>query len=317
MGYIQTVNGRIDAEEVTGADSHTHLIAYATPELIEKDPDLLLDSVEALEEDLTVFKSLGGNLIAEMTTIDYGSDVTRLKEVSEKYGIHIIASAAFNKGIYNRRYLEYYAQDVIESRLYEDCVNGIVNGIKPGILKIGTSLNEITPWEEKGLRAVAHVHQKTGIPISTHTQNGTMGIEQAQMFKEEGVPLDHVIICHLDQCDDYTVHEELLSSGAYLSYDSVAKPKYKTRERAIEFIIKGIQKGFGEQLLVGNDFARRSCYRGYGGTIGYTSLFHDFKEELKAEMINQGFSLTEAEQAVKNIYTENPKRAFSIRDINP
>ena len=316
MNWIQTVNGRINADEVTGADSHTHLIAYATPELLEKDPDLLLDSVDALSEDLETFKSLGGNLIAEMTTIDYCSDVTRLKEVSDRYGIHIIASAGFNKGAYNRRFLEHYSMDVIEHRLYEDCMNGIANGIKPGILKIGTSLNEITPWEEKGLRAVARVHLKTGLPISTHTQNGTMGLEQMKLFQEEGVPMDHVIMCHLDQCEDFSVHEEILSTGVFLSYDSVAKPKYKTRERAIEFIMKCVRSGFREQLLVGNDFARRSCYRGYGGTIGYESLFRDFKEELNTEMRKQGFAESEAEQTIRNLYTENPKRAFAVREID-
>ena len=195
-------------------------------------------------------------------------------------------------------------------------MNGIANGIKPGILKIGTSLNEITPWEEKGLRAVARVHLKTGLPISTHTQNGTMGLEQMKLFQEEGVPMDHVIMCHLDQCEDFSVHEEILSTGVFLSYDSVAKPKYKTRERAIEFIMKCVRSGFGEQLLVGNDFARRSCYRGYGGTIGYESLFRDFKEELNTEMRKQGFAESEAEQTIRNLYTENPKRAFAVREID-
>ena len=204
--------------------------------------------------------------------------------------------------------------DVIESRLYEDCTNGIANRIRPGILKIGTSRNEITPWEEKGLRAAARVHLKTGIPVSTHTQNGTMAPQQMKLFQEEGVPMDHVIICHLDQCEDFSIHEQILSAGAFLSYDSVAKPKYKTRQRAIAFIIECVRRGFDRQILVGNDFARRSCYKGYGGTIGYQSLLLDFKTELKETMREQGYSSEEAEQTVRNIYSENPKRAFSIRE---
>src|SRR3546814_3851803 len=61
-----------------------------------------------------------------------------------------------------------------------------------------TGLEEITPHEEKCLRAVARAHRRTGLAISTHTTHGTMGLEQLDILAEEGADLDRVVIGHMD-----------------------------------------------------------------------------------------------------------------------
>ena len=311
MNYIQTVKGKVSVDEIKYVDSHTHLIAYATETLIAKDVDLLLDRVDKLETDISEFKELGGNTIVEMTTMDYRRDVSKLLEISSKYDINVIACSGFNKGAYNRVYLENADIDEVSNMLVNELTNGVEGtGIIPGVIKIGTSLNVIEPWEEKGIRAISRAHKKTGVPIVTHTQGGTMGLEQLEIFHQEGVISENIVICHLDQLDDYDTHRELLLKGVYLSYDSIAKEKYQTKQRAIDFICKLAKEGLHYQILVGSDFARRSGYKGYGGNPGFIGVFKEFKEELEARLIEEGL---EAREIIQCIYSENPKRAFRIR----
>lgn len=316
MAYIQTVTGKVDVELIHNTDAHSHLIAYATEALIEKDPDLLLDSAEQVGTDIETFKRYDGNLIAEMTTVDYRFDPEKLKALAQKHQIYIIACTGFNKGAYNRPYLEGKDIDDVAEQLVETIRNGISpGGVKPGIIKIGTSLNEITPWEEIGLRAAARAHLQTGLPISTHTQGGTMAFEQLKILEAENVPCENLILCHLDQLEDFDLHHKIVSKGVFLSYDSIAKAKYQTRERALRYIVKLAKEHLHTQILVGNDFARRSCFEGYGGKPGYHSVFRDFKQELKQALIKAQFTEAAGDQIIRDIYIENPKRAFAIRKV--
>ena len=53
------------------------------------------------------------------------------------------------------------------------------------------------------LRAVARVHLRTGIPISTHTHAATRrGLDQQRIFREEGVDLSRVVIGHSGDTTD-------------------------------------------------------------------------------------------------------------------
>ena len=310
MSYIMTVTGKVAVDDIKMVDAHSHLVTFPDQKLLQDSKDLLLDDPAYLETDIQLFKELGGNTIVEMTTIDYGRNLKLLKQMSEKFGINIIACSGFNKGVYNRKFLENRSIEAVVSDLLKDINNP---DIKPGVIKIGTSKNIIYPYEEIGLRAIARAHLQTGIPISTHTQNGTMALEQVQMFYEEKVPYENIIICHLDQNPDIKLHRYLLQKGVFLSYDSIAKPKYHTRERAIDFIVIFAKEGLYHNILVGNDFARRSNYLGYQGQPGYISVFKDFKQELKAKLLENNLP---ADKIIQAIYCDNPKKAFSFRNIN-
>lgn len=309
MKYIMTVNGKVNVQDMKYTDSHSHLITFPPEELLKDSKDLLLDDPSKIKEDIEMFKSLGGNTIVEMTTIDYGRNLELLKEVSDIYKINVIACSGFNKGLYNCKYLEGRDVDEVVKDLMKDIEN---EGIKPGVIKIGTSKNIIEPYEEIGLRAISRAHLKTGIPISTHTQNGTMALEQIKIFEEEKVPYENIIICHLDQNKDINIHRYLLQKGVFLSYDSISKAKYDTRERSIEFIVQFVKEGLHKNILLGNDFARRSNFSSYKGKPGYENVFKHFKEELREKLLKENL---DAETVINDLYCENPKRAFCFRGI--
>jgi 5-phospho-D-xylono-1,4-lactonase len=311
--YIQTTSGRVSVSDIGYTTSHEHLYTYATPTIAAKNPEMVLDSVDKIGEDINRFKALGGNLIIEMTTVDYGRDVVKLNEIALKYNINIIAAAGFNIGTYNKPFLENKNIDDIAAKLVNELQYGVdKTGIKPGVLKIGTSLNVIEPSEEIGLRAIARAHLKTGIPISTHTQAGTMAEAQLNLFEEEGVPAENIVLCHLDQNADFALHKRLIERGAFLCYDSIPKAKYKTEERSIHFITELAKYELHTKILVGGDFARKSYFKGYGGEIGLDYLLSIFIPKLKSDLENNGLN---GNRIVNDIFKENPKRAFSLREV--
>ena len=52
--------------------------------------------------------------------------------------------------------------------------------------------------EEKAIRVAARAQRELGLPISTHCDKGTMGLEQAEILKSLGVDLSRVLLCHID-----------------------------------------------------------------------------------------------------------------------
>ncbi len=71
----------------------------------------------------------------------------------------------------------------VETEMYEmmrtELTKGIGNtGIKAGVIKLASSANQITPFEEKFFRAAARNNRETGATIITHTEAGTMGLNR-------------------------------------------------------------------------------------------------------------------------------------------
>ncbi|OPA75120.1 hypothetical protein BVG16_21145 [Paenibacillus selenitireducens] len=311
--YIQATSGKIPVSEIGYTHSHEHLYTYATPSIAAEKPEMVLDSIDQIGEDINLFKAAGGNTIVEMTTIDYGRDVAQLNEIALKYHIHIIAAAGFNSGTFNKDFLENKEIDQVAAQLVDELQRGVgETGIKPGVLKIGTSMNVIEPWEEIGLRAIARAHLKTGVPISTHTQAGTMAVEQLDLFEDEGVHAANIVLCHLDQNADFELHRRLVERGAFLSYDSIPKPQYKTEQRSIEFIAELAKNELHTQILVGGDFSRKSYFKGYGGSIGFDYILTVFMPKLRSYLDNNDL---DGARIIEDIFKENPKRAFAIREF--
>jgi phosphotriesterase-related protein len=310
-GQAQTVTGPIEARLLGATHSHEHLAAHATPELLREDVDLALDDPERVKPDLLAFREAGGGAIVEMTTVDYGRDAAALLRLSRETGVRVIAATGFNKGKYCRPFTEGKDPTEIARHLVEEVTEGIGDtGVRAGVIKAATSLNEVEPWEEVALRAAARAHLETGCPITTHTEAGTMPEEQLEIFAEEGVGPENVVLCHLDRNPDLELHRRLADEGAFLSYDQLPKPKYGTEVKAIEIIAALAREGLHRQVLVGGDLVRRSYFVGWGGSPGLAYLLTGFREKLTRALREAGLP---ADGVVRDVFENNPARAFGFR----
>ncbi len=316
MSCIMTVLGPVNPIEVGITSSHEHIFARSTSDRF--DPDTRLDEMGTAVEELLEFKQAGGDTIVEVTTIDMGRDANRLVELSATTGVRIIAATGFYKGNYSssgeisQRTWEYLPPELRQasvSRLSDVFITEIREGIagtkvKAGIIgEIGTSFNQIRDIEAKVLRAAARAHLVTGAPISTHTTLGTMGREQIEIFKEEGVDLHHVVLCHMDLCADTSYHVELARQGVFLGLDTAGKEKYQSDATRVELIRRLVQEGFEDQVVISCDIGRRSQMQRHGGR-GYVYLLHKFVPALRAVGIQI--------DVIEKFLVQNPRRLLAF-----
>ena len=305
MEMVQTVKGRINPSHLGITYSHEHLITNPPEPAVSEDPDLMLSDVERATAELQHFSMAGGNTLVEMTTVDYGRNISMISEIAECVNIHIVVATGFLKG----EYCEYHVADKSVNQLADVMIDEIENGIdgtgiRAGVIKAGSSLNKISESEEKVLRAAARAHCETGAPISTHTQAGTMGLAQVKILRQEGAEPSKIILGHVDRNLDWDYHKQLIDSGVNLGYDQISKEKYFPDKLRIEFILRLFREEHHKRILLSADLGRRSYWVSYGGGPGLTYILWRFIPWLRSEGLPQ--------EAIDALLINNPRRIFSF-----
>lgn len=149
------------------------------------------------------------------------------------------------------------AEEEIYEMFKKEITEGIAGtGIKPGIIKLASSKDEITEYEKMFFSAAARVHQETGIVILTHTQEGTMGPEQARFLIELGVDPSKIIIGHMCGNLDPSYHKKVLDQGVRIGFDRfgiqvlVGAPFDHERVSTLMILL---DDGYEDQILLSHD----------------------------------------------------------------
>jgi phosphotriesterase-related protein len=153
---------------------------------------------------------------------------------------------------------------------------------------------------KKLIRVVGRVHRLTGTPVYAHTEHGTAALEILQLLEESRVPLNRVLICHLDRNPDLFLHKQVLERGAFLEFDTPSRFKYQPESTVVELMRSLIDAGYGDRLMLGGDMARRSYLKAYGGGPGFEYLLTEFTPRL----VKEGFT----EEHLSLIWESNPLR---------
>jgi predicted metal-dependent phosphotriesterase family hydrolase len=304
MPIVRTVTGDIDPQELGFTYLHEHLIGAETKP--DGDPDLTLDDESAAIDELKSFYDAGGRGLVEMTPKDHSRNPRALKRISEGSRVHIIGVTGFIKGASAQPFVEGKTVHQLADEMIRDVTEGIGDtGIRAGVIKAGSSRNEIKPIEENVFRAAAIAHRETGAPISTHTDGGTMALEQIAMLRSDGVSPERMLIGHLDRHMDWEYHLAVANTGVYFGYDQFSKAKYYPDELRVEYVVKMVQAGFRDQLALSGDLAKRSNFPSYGfeGAPGYTHII----SRVVPMLLDAG--LTQSD--VDAIFVDNPARLLA------
>ncbi|WP_018182723.1 phosphotriesterase family protein [Kaistia granuli] len=305
MTEIMTVNGPITPDQLGITDYHEHLYVEPPTWLHSKDPDFALDSVEKSAEELQSFAKAGGRTLCELTAVDFGRNVGKIKAIADKVPeVNVIMTAGYNRPHYMGR----WGHAVAEADMIRDTVRDLTVGIdgtdiKAGIIKCGTEYNNFNEMGQKLVRVAAAAYRETGRPVITHTTAGTMGYEQSDLLIEQGVDAHRIALSHMDRNPDAPEHKRIAAMGVYIGYDSFGKSKYGPESRRVALLRDMIDSGYGQRLLIGNDLGRPSYWRAYGGGPGLDFVLTSFR----ARLLQEGF--TEAELTM--LFIDNPRRFFA------
>ncbi len=225
---VNTVTGLVSSEDIGKTLVHEHF-QFGYPgyqgdsTLGPYDPEanikVGLDVAEKVKEH-------GVKTVVDATPNECGRDVDVLREISERSGINIVCSTGYYyEGEGAPAYFGFRTalgtgeDDVLEMMLAE--INDGIDGTdsKAGVIKLATSKDAMSEYEAMLFRCGAKAQRETGVPIITHTQEGTMGPEQAAYLVEHGADPKRVMIGHMDGNSNIAYHLETLSHGVRVAFD--------------------------------------------------------------------------------------------------
>lgn len=283
---VRTVLGDIDPGQLGMTYVHEHLI-IDSPIVAERFPEISLPSVEEAIAEAETCREAG---VATMVdAMPYGGDyLSKLREVSRRTGLHIVAST----GLHTEKY---YPDDIpIDSaRFSADIAEGC------GVFKAATGQARINPRALRLFTAMAQTHLDTGVPIITHCEDGQGAMPQIELLTSLGVPLNRVVISHTDKVPDPVYHRDILQTGVNLEYDQALR-QAAGPQTTPQLLASMIEEGFLPQLMLGTDGARRTLWRTLGGSPGLAYLAAGYKDVLADHGIG--------EQELQVLFVANPAR---------
>jgi len=305
LPHIMTLLGPIDPGALGIALHHEHIFNHTNP-LAATDDDLIIDDIVASAADVELFFGAGGRALVDMGPVDYGRSITDLLVIAAHSPVHILVTTGHHKRLIAAPFVGDDSVDAITGRNIRDIRDGIDGTTaRAALVKAGTSLNEITDIEQRVLKAAAVTQIKTGVPISTHTELGTMALEQMTVLTAAGADPARVILGHLDaQIADRRYLIAVLQTGAFVSFDRWTRFDMAPDELRASVLHELASAGYLDQLLISGDFARKSNHLGYGGQFGFDYML----DRVPLMLMDAGFDAP----SVRQLLVENPARALTI-----
>jgi phosphotriesterase-related protein len=265
---LNTARGAIDTTDLGTTLMHEHVFLMTT-EILQNYPEDWGDEANRIADAivrLNELKSRGVDTIVDLTVVGLGRYIPRIVRVAAETDLNIVVAT----GLYTYNDVPFYfhyrgpgtpldGPEYMTDMFVRDIEQGIADtGVKAGILKCATDTPGVTPGVERVLRAVAHAHRRTGVPISTHTHAGTKrGLEQQRIFAEEGVDLSRVVIGHSGDTTDLDYLEELIASGSYIGMDRFGVDVYLPFEDRVDTVARMCERGHAEKMVLSHDAC---CY---------------------------------------------------------
>ena len=281
-------------------------------------PDFRLDSVEEAAAELRPAIELGLGAVVDAMPCDAGRDVTKLAALSRATGIHVVAPT----GLHHERYYDdrhwsvrldaaaltdLFAADVTDGIDALDYAGPVVRRTehRAGVVKVAGSTDGPSERDRPIFEAAAATQARTGVPILTHCEGGTGGLEQVEVLRAAGADPAHVALSHVDKVVDRGYHRELCGTGATLEYDGAFRWG-DAPNGTLQLLDWLAEDGLLDHVVLGHDAARRGYWATLGGSPGLAFLLGPFRDTLR----EHGFR----EDDLHRLFVANPARVFAFRD---
>jgi phosphotriesterase-related protein len=308
---VQTVLGRIDPGELGWTLPHEHTAIALWHVANRWDYWELRRDEAVIVDELAKFAAAGGSAIVDLTLPGVGRDPLWLAVLARATGLHVVMGSGWYRDAY------YPAEALIDRRSVDDLADEIVReategvgdtGVRTGIIgEIGTDKPWLSAREERVHRAAARAARRTGLSITTHAVQSTVGLDQLTVFEEEGADLSRVVIGHADSNPSPDYHRAIVERGATVEFDFLGMsftPLERHGEgRIVESICELLSRGRVGQVLLSQDVCHDSQLTRYGGN-GYVYLADAFLPRLRRAGVS--------EDEIRTMTVDNPRRLLTI-----
>lgn len=282
---VVTVSGPVSPSEMGITDAHNHL--WISPVACVAPDAPVLNQQELIASELKSFKQAGGSGQIDCQPYGCGRDGNKLRELSQASGVHVVANTGFHLR-------EYYPADsniwqLDETQAYEFFMVEINTGLTetrngetpvfPGFIKIAVR-ESMTESPVHLIAAATRASLDSGLTIEMHTQKGQSVEEFVAYFEKQGLPPQHLVICHIDKRPDHGLHMELAQAGYMLEYDTFFRPKYKPEVNLWPLLEDMINHGMAGSLALATDMADPSMWAKIGGGVGISAFITGVKKHL-------------------------------------
>ncbi|MBE7040501.1 MAG: hypothetical protein E7400_00880 [Ruminococcaceae bacterium] len=274
--------------------------------------NMVLEDLDTIVYEVNRFKKAGGNTIVDLTNIGIKRDLAKIREVSRRTGVNVIAGCGLYTGLTIPEPYSKMNEDELACWMIDEIKNGDPEtGIKPGVIgEIGTS-ETVEPLEATSLRAAAYANLETGLPIYIHTYPWSRAsLDAIDILVREGVKPEQICICHLDVAFDHEYLSLVFDTGAYAMFDNFGKEYYFPKTEAVfsggpfetdldrvRMIIRIVKEGHADRLMLATDVCLKSLLHSFGGW-SYDHIFTN----IAMMMENEGI----AKEDIDTILMKNP-----------
>jgi phosphotriesterase-related protein len=318
MATVETVRGPVDTSQLGQVLMHEHIFVL-TPELMENydtgwDEELRVSEAIARLKEL---KANGIDTIVDLTVAGLGRYIPRIQRVNAETDLNIIVAT----GLYTYNDVPHYFHFRGPGRLFDvpelltemfihDVKDGIAEtGVRAGIFKCATDEPGVTEGVERVLRSVAQAHRATGVPISTHTHaHSRRGIDQQDIFEQEGVDLSRVVIGHSGDTTDLDYLKEIMNRGSFIGMDRFGIDVLLPFEDRVKTVAALCEQGFAGQMVLSHDAACFNDWLPQDALPVMTPNWHYL--HITRDVIPALKSRGVTDEQVKQMMVDNPRRIF-------
>lgn len=317
MGKVNTVLGTIATEELGITAMHEH-IGFGLPgcdldtQWWKKPEEMFEVTIQKLRR----FREHGGKTFVDCTGIGNGRDVEYFQVLSRRTGVNIVAVTGFVAGdsalpFFREKSVEY----LTDLFIHEITVGIDGTAAKAGAVKVGVSRGDkLSDLDKKIYRAAARAAVQTGVPIITHLSTDAQGA--IDIFDEEGLPLERVLMGHADvgQDADEERDSKIANLGGYVGFDTIGydtemeDAPYWSRPRKdrVDHFLSFIANGHLDRAVISAD--ANCCALGWPGLKGHSVnyLFEEFLPDLRAAGVG--------EDVFEQLLVKTPAKILTMQD---
>ncbi len=306
-GTVSTVTGEVPASDLGMVLMHEHvMVDFIGADQVRRSRYDTEEVFRTALPHLQQARELGCRTLVECTPAFLGRDPGLLRRLSRESGLLIVSNTGYY-GAAADKHLPAHAHRESARQLADRWINEARQGIDstdmlPGFMKIGVDPGPLSDIDRRLVEAAALTHKATGLPIASHTGDGTAAQQELDVLQEQGVPLDAFIWVHAHGEGDTAQHRRAAERGAWVEFDGISPDSVG---RHVELVKAMADAGHLGKVLVSHDAGWYHVGEPGGGTFRpYDTMFRAFVPAIREAL---------GEPAVTQLLVTNPARALARR----